>query len=291
MIREKPSAIFRHVIRLGVVRDALALGVCTALAACAGVRAAEGSAVDSACEECGERGELELEIVDEKGFVEINPHAWERLDSTATLGSFPALRISAKCPEGEKICHSFSEDAVDFDLAHFEDSIIVRRFPRMTHEQMLEGLRVPESDSLWIRNFKSALLRLELADGKRLEELSPWDGRAASPIAFSAFDRPVPDSLKSALMRVAKRYNVRYISVPVWLQVEILPKIGRSGGFSWTSLWTLWDAREGSLTLLAYDSFTAKTTGRVSPERSWAKPFAERLGKALDRNPGTIENH
>lgn len=268
-----------------------ALGVCVALAACAGTRQTDGSAVDSACEECGARGELELEILDEKGFVEINPQAWGRLDSVATLGSFPALRISAKCPEGEKICHSFSEDGVDFDLAHFEDSLVSHHFPRMVHEQLLEGLRIPESDSLWIRSFKSALLRLELADGKRLEDLSPWEDRAASPVAYSAFDRPVPDSLKSALMLLSKRYNVRYISVPVWLQVEVLPKIGRSGGFSWTSLWTLWDAREGNLTLLAYDRFTAKTIGRVSPERSWAKPFAERLGKALSRNPETIENH
>jgi hypothetical protein len=246
---------------------------------------------DSGCAECGEQGELELEIFDEKGFVEINPELLKTLDPKATLGSFPAQRIIADCPEDEKICHSFSEDAVDFDLAHFEDSLLEKRFPQMVHEQMLEGLRIPEADSAKIKTEMENLLKLSFADGEPLNSLSPWESRADFPIAYSAFNRAVPANLKKALSQIGKKYNVRYLSIPVTVQVQILPDLGRSGGFTWKSLWTLWDARQGELLLLDYNRFTAKTTSRIAPERGWAKPFADRLDSALNRDPSTIENH
>lgn len=261
------------------------------LASCAGNRAAENPMGDSGCAECGEQGELELEIFDEKGFVEINPELLKMLDPKATLGSFPAQRIVADCPEDEKICHSFSEDAVDFDLAHFEDSLLEKRFPQMVHEQMLEGLRIPEADSAKIKTEMENLLKLSFADGEPLNSLSPWESRADFPIAYSAFNRAVPANLKKALSQIGKKYNVRYLSIPVTVQVQILPDLGRSGGFTWESLWTLWDARQGELLLLNYNRFTAKTTSRIAPERGWAKPFADRLDSALSRDPSTIENH
>jgi hypothetical protein len=261
------------------------------LASCAGNRPAENPMGDSGCEECGERGELELEIFDEKGFVEINPDFLADFDSTAILGSFPAQNISAVCPENEKICHSFSADAVDFDLAHFEDSLIESSFPRMVHEQMLEGLRIPDADSLVIRTMLQNLLKEHFADGEPLENLSPWKSRADFPVAYSAFDRTVPEALKGALSQISKKYNVRYVTIPVTVQVKILPDLGRSGGFTWKSLWTFWDARRGKLVLLSYNAFTAKTTSRIAPERGWAKPFADRLSEALHRDPSTIENH
>ena len=87
------------------------------------------------------------------------------------------------------------------------------------------------------------------------------------------------------------RQLLRYVTIPVTVQVEILPDLGRSGGFTWKSLWTFWDARRGKLVLLSYNAFTAKTTSRIAPERGWAKPFADRLSEALHRDPSTIENH
>ncbi len=246
---------------------------------------------DSGCAECGEQGELELEIFDEIGFVEINPDFLKKMDSSAILGSFPAQNIVAICPENEKICHSFSEDAVDFDLAHYEDSLIEKRFPKMVHEQMLEGLRIPDEDSLAILEALGNLLKQKFVDGELLENLTPWELRADFPVVYSAFDRTVPSAIKGALSQIAKKYNVRYVTLPVTVQVQILPDIGRSGGFTWKSLWTFWDARQGELILLTYNAFTAKTKSRIAPERGWAKPFAERLGEALYRDPQTIENH
>jgi len=261
------------------------------LVSCAVNRNVENPMGDSGCAECGERGELELEILDEIGFVEINPDLWAALDSTAILGSFPAQNVVAICPENEKICHSFSADAVDFDLAHDEDSLIENRFPKMIHEQMLEGLRVPDADSLVIRTILQNLLKQKFADAEALENLSPWESRASFPIAYSAFNRTVPMEIKDALSQVSKKYNVRYVTLPVTVQVKILPNLGRSGGFTWKSLWMLWDARQGELVLLSFNAFTAKTKSRVAPERGWAKPFAERLSEALSRDPSTIENH
>lgn len=259
------------------------------LAACAGNRNAVST--DSECADCGNRGNVELEIFDEKGFVEIRPDFWNTLDSGAVLGSFPAQEIVAKCPEGTKICHSFSEDALDFDLAGFEDSLLKIHFPNMQHAQMLEGLWIPDEDSLWLAETLQKLLRQNFADAKSLNDFSPWEERACFPVGYSAFDRPVPESFAETLRQLNKKFNVRYISIPVRLQVEMLPKLGRSGGFYWKSLWTLWDARRGSLAILVYSEFKAKTTGSVPPERFWAKPFAERLEKALSKNPETIENH
>lgn len=262
-----------------------------ALVSCAGNRSAENSAGDSACTECGERGEMELEILDERGFVELNPKIRELEKSLATIGSFPVLQIVAECPDGDRICHSFSEDAVDFDLAHFEDSLVEIHFPAMRHEQMLEGLRIPEADSAWIRGALEKMLGLEFADGKKFSELSPWAARTDSIAVYSVFDREVPKPLREELLKISRRYNVRYVTLPVSIQVKILPKLGKSGGFAWKSLWTLWDARLGKPMLLSYHEFTAKTRSRVAPERGWAKPFAERLARELRQDPETVENH
>lgn len=261
------------------------------LASCAGNRATENPAGDSACAECGEQGEMELEVFDERGFVELNPNFLDLEKSSATIGSFPALNVMAECPDGNKICHSFSEDAVDFDLAHFEDSLFERRFPTMRHEQMLEGLRIPEADSSWIREALKKMLGQEFADGKKLSDVSPWESRADSVTAYSVFDRDVPQSLRAELLKISRRYNVRYLTLPVTVQVKILPKLGKSGGFAWKSLWTLWDARLGKPMLLSYHAFTAKTRSRVAPERGWAAPFAERLARELFLDPESVENH
>lgn len=262
-----------------------------ALVSCAGSRSTENSSGDAACAECGERGELELEIFDEKGFVEVNPEISELSESGATVGSFPAQRIVAECPDENKICHGFSGDAVDFDLAHFEDSLLENRFPKMFHEQMLEGLRIPESDSVWIRETLREILGEAFAENRLLADISPWESRAGFPTAYSAFDREIPLPLREKLLSVSKRYNVRYLTLPVYIEVKILPKLGKSGGFAWKSLWTFWDARRGKLLLLSFHEFSAKTKSRVAPERGWAEPFAKRLGRELLLDPKTVENH
>lgn len=262
-----------------------------ALVSCAGSRSAESASGDAACAECGERGEMDLEIFDEKGFVEVNPEFSTLSEVGATVGSFPAQRIVAECPDGNKICHGFSEDAVDFDLAHFEDSLLESRFPKMSREQMLEGLRVPESDSAWIREALQKILDEIFVENRPLADISPWESRVAFPTAHSAFDREIPAPLREKLLSVSKRYNVRYLTLPVFIEVKILPKLGKSGGFAWKSLWTFWDARRGKLLLLSFHEFSAKTKSRVAPERGWAEPFARRLGRELLLDPKTVENH
>ena len=202
-------------------------------------------------------------------------------------GSAPAICYPSLCSCG---C-SFSEDAVDFDLAHYEDSLIEKRFPGMRHEQMLGGLWIPESDSSWIRDALRKILGLTFADGKALLDVSPWEARADSFTAYSVFDRDVPAPLREELFNVFRRYNVRYLTLPVVVEVKILPKIGKNGGFAWKSLWILWDARMGKPMLLSYHAFKAKTRSRIAPERNWAAPFAKHLARELFLNPETVENH
>ena len=109
---------------------------CCCLAGCAGLRDdARGSSGgdsgmrDTPCEECGARGDIELKITGEKFYREWNAKAYSRMDSSAVVGVFPTLRVKAKRPEVCKMCHSFSADALDFDLAHVEDSLFVKAFP------------------------------------------------------------------------------------------------------------------------------------------------------------------
>ena len=274
-------------------RFSVALGVWV-LGACAGNGQSSGakdSPGDFGCEDCGEQGEMELEIFDERKFVEMHPKITETFRTVATVGSFPTQKVFAMCPEGSKICHSFSDDAVDFDLAHFEDSLLAGRFPEAKREQMLEGLRIPEGDSLWIREALQKILSTALVDGKSLLDTAFWKSRTDDSEIYSRFEREIPREIRQELAAVSKRYNVRYLTIPVFVRVEILPKLGKSGGFRWMSLWTLWDARLGNLLFLSFEEFGAKTKSRIAPERHWAKPFAERLGKDILLDPQKIENH
>ena len=266
--------------------------VVSGLSSCAGSSGnGEASMGDSGCDECGEQGEMELEITEEKGYAELDFESYGLLDSSAVIGSFPALKVVAEAPENCKFCHSFSEDAVDFDLAHYEDSLITHSFPKMDHELMFAGMRVPEEDSSVIQVFSKKILLSLFAEGKPLSDLSPWASRARDPVAYASFDREVPRELKMEFSQVSRKYNVRYLSIPLYVKVTAFPKLGRSGGYSWKSLWTLWDARLGRLVFLSYNEFTAETKSRIAPERGWAKPFAERLGKVFSTRPSEVENH
>ena len=48
-----------------------------------------------------------ISIQEESFYREWNPDAFKRLDSSAVLGTMPALLLSAKAPEDCKFCHSF----------------------------------------------------------------------------------------------------------------------------------------------------------------------------------------
>ena len=264
------------------------------LAGCAGLRDdARGNDGDSGmrdtpCEECGTRGEIELKITGEKFYREWNEKAYTRMDSSAVVGVFPTLRVKAKRPEVCKMCHSFSADALDFDLAHVEDSLFVKAFPKMKRELMLPGMRLPDEDSLYIDTLSVRLLNSAFADGKKLGDFSPWVERDGIEQAFS---REVPAKLKDLLSGIASRYEVRYVSLPLVLEVAMDPDLGRSGGFTWKIAWSLWDARYGELVFLVYSEFTAASTSRVAPEKEWSRPFAPRLWKMFSTDLNKLESH
>ncbi len=266
------------------------------LVSCAGLRddARGGSAGgdsgmrDAPCEECGARGEIELKISDEKSYREWNREAYSRLDSSAVVGVLPTLRVKALQPEKCRMCHSFSADALDFDLARVEDSLFMKAFPKMRRELLLPGMRLPEADSLYIDTLSVKFLKSEFVEGKALSNLEPWVSRDG---VEQTLTRELPAAFKNLLNDVAARYELRYITMPVSLDVEMLPDLGRSGGFTWKILWCMWDARYGELVFLVYSEFTAETTSRVAPEKEWASPFASRLWKMFCTDVNKLENH
>ena len=94
------------------------------------------------------------------------------------------------------MCHSYSADALDFDLARIEDSLFVKAFPKMRRELWLPGMRLPESDSLYMDSLSAVLLQSEFADGKKLEDFSPWQERDS---VEQKLVREPPKSLRNLL--------------------------------------------------------------------------------------------
>lgn len=271
---------------------ALSLGAAL-LAGCAGSQggddaSGDASMKDAPCQECGTRGDIELKISDEKFYREWNKKAYSRMDSSAVWGVFPALSVKADRPEKCKFCHSYSADALDFDLARVEDSLMVKAFPKMRRELMLPGMRLPDADSSYLDSLSFMLLESVFADGKKLSDMSPWLERDGIEQDIS---RELSKDFKNLLNALASRYELRYVSIPVVLNVRMDTDLGKSGGYTWQILWTLWDARYGELVFLVYSEFTAATTSRVAPEKEWAEPFASRLWKMLSTDLSKLENH
>jgi hypothetical protein len=264
-----------------------------ALAGCAGSQggddaSGDASMKDAPCQECGTRGDIELKISNEKTYREWNKKAYSRMDSSAVWGVFPSLSVKADRPEKCKFCHSYSADALDFDLARVEDSLMVKAFPKMRRELMLPGMRLPDADSAYVDSLSKLLLNSVFADGKKLSDMSPWLERDGVEQDIS---RELSKDFKNLLNALASRYELRYVSIPVVLNVRMDTDLGKSGGYTWQALWTLWDARYGELVFLVYSEFTAATTSRVAPEKEWAEPFASRLWKMLSTDLSKLENH
>lgn len=272
--------------------------VCTlVLCSCAGMRddAGGGSSeggdsgmADTPCEECGKRGDIELSISDEVLYREWNRTAYERIDSGAVVGVFPALKVQATRPKNCKFCHGYSADAVDFDLARVEDSLFVKAFPKMRRELMLPGMRLPDADSSYLDTLSQKLLESVFVEEKKLGDFTPWIERDGIEQDLT---RELPKEFKNFLNDIASRYGLRYLSIPVTVNVDMKPDLGKSGGFSWEILWTLWDARYGELVFLTYAKYNAATTSRVAPEKEWAEPFAERLWKMFSVDFSKLEAH
>lgn len=267
---------------------------CAMLVACAGLRddapggSGEDSMSDAPCSDCGTQGEIKLKITGERVYREWNESAYKRLDSGAVVGVFPILKTAALRPEKCKFCHSYSADALDFDLARVEDSLFMKAFPKLQRELMLPGMRLPEADSSYLDSLFGLLLAEPFADGKKLGDFTPWQERDGIE---QAFNRQVPNKLKLLLNEIASRYELRYMSVPVSLEVSMDPDLGKSGGYTWKILWSFWDARYGELVFLIYSEFTAETTSRIAPEKEWAEPFAERLWKMFSVDFSSLEAH
>ena len=286
----KNSRLTFAALRLSVL--SLILFCAAQLASCAGSRDASsesnGDMKDAPCTECGTQGEIELKITNEKFYREWNPVAFSRIDSNAVVGVFPAIKVTANRPEECKMCHSFSADALDFDLARVEDSLFVQAFPKMTRELMLPGMRVPEADSAFIDILSSKLLKMKFVEGKKLDDVTPWEERDG---VEQTLVRELPFELKDLLNQIASRYGLRYLTIPLLMNVTMDPDLGKKGGFDWQIVWSMWDARYGELVCLAYSKFTAATTTRVAPEKEWATPFASRLWRMFSVDVANFENH
>ena len=122
------------------------------------------------CADCGKRGDIELNVHSSQFYREWNPSAYQKWDSSGVIGVLPTQVIQALAPENCSFCHTFSSDALDFDLARVEDSLFAKAFPKMTRELMFPGARLPEEDSSWIVQMLTDFIKLPFVEGKPLKD-------------------------------------------------------------------------------------------------------------------------
>jgi hypothetical protein len=161
------------------------------------------------------------------------------LDSGELIGVLPALNVIAHSPEKCDYCHSFSEDAVEFDFAAKEDSILRTWFPGNERVLLFPSSRVPEKDSAEFWNAFANLKEIPLSENKEL---------------------------KAFLKKLSLRYKVRYLAFASYIEVSIKGK----KNFDWESEWSLWDAKNGSLLFWDYQNLSAKSKNSAPVDRGWA---------------------
>ena len=238
------------------------------------------------CQACRSEAPIELSFSEIRYYREWGTSSL-KLDSGALLGLAPILELEAAGPEDCSICHSYSPDAVEFDFATLQDSLLQAYFPAAEQVLLLPGSHIPERDSTWWLEWQRRFAATPYADHSPMASLAPWQGRSGAAI----YRRPLSKKLRQLLGSLGGRYRLRYLAMPLRVHVKLKPKEGKNGAYAWESLWTLWDLREGSLLLLDYRAFQAATSSSTPPDRQWSKPWAETLGEAFRQGPKGDEAH
>lgn len=267
------------------LRAAFFMSLVVALLASCALSQPEGSAGDARgesvpCASCRSDKPLLLQWQDTVSYREWSSDSL-RLRPGTVIASVPPLRLVAQAPEKCDICHSFSPDGLEFDFANAIDTLLAARFAELEFGILYPGLLVPERDSVLFQQMLDSLASTPFVGEQVLADTSPWQDRSGDVI----YNRPVNKLLRTRLARLAARYRVRYLAIPVVLDVKLDPKAGKSGAFRWQSLWMLWDAPQGQLLYLDYLQGTLISTNSTPPDRGWSGPWVERLDALLQRGP------
>ena len=249
--------------------------VASLLVACAEHPAPETAAEDAPgreappCDGCARQGDMKLKMVDSVAWIESAPgYSWNTLP--APIGVLPFLSIHTEAPKSCKICHSFSDDAAEFDFGSRQDSVLSSLDSNHRWTLLVPGLQVPEADSTLLDKWMDSLAHLNFVDQKPLGSWQPWLERGNGG---EVMERAVSRELHSLLGRMAARWGVSSLVIPVRLSVQIDPDAGSEGGFRSQVLWTIWDAKIGRLLFLAATNFAYETKGDVPPDRDWSAPY------------------
>jgi len=189
------------------------------------------------CDDCRSGQSPDFEIKINRVYTETKENL--ALDSGFLIGILPALNVVAKSPEKCSYCHSFSEDAIEFDFAAKEDSILAARFPNNGRVLLFPGSRIPEKDSAEFWGAFANLREIPLTENKELKEF---------------------------FKKLSLRYKTRYLAFASYIDVTIKDK----KTFDWESEWSLWDAHKGELLIWDYRNVTAKSKNSAPVDRGWA---------------------
>jgi len=229
------------------------------------------------CADCARQGEMKLVMVDSSTLLEIAP-GFSLHALTDTVGVAGFLKVEANPGKSCKFCHAFSEDVVEFDYGSAQDSMLTAIAPNLRLAVLVSGLQVPERDSLSLDSITQILSQTTWINGALMSDFSPWASKRG---LVRESVREAPTAAREALARLALRWHTRFVVLPLHINVDIDSKAGSEGGYQLQVLWTLWDAKQGTLLVLAYAHMALETHGDVPPDRLWTRPFIEWLGKKL----------
>lgn len=193
------------------------------------------------CNDCRSGAEPSFEVKANRIYTE---QATEPLllDSGALIGILPAFNVIANAPEKCGYCHAFSEDAVEFDFAAKEDSILAAWFTNNERVLLFPGSRVPARDSTEFWNVFANLREIPLNENKELKDF---------------------------MKKLSQRYKVRYLVFASFIEVSIKSR----SAFDWESEWSVWDAKKGELLFWNYQNLAVKSKNSAPVDRGWAGSF------------------
>lgn len=233
------------------------------------------------CEGCAKGGDPKLAVVDSLVWFE-SAEGFSLHGLSRPLGVLPFLERKAEVKGKCKFCHSYSEDALEFDFGNKQDSMLLAFDSTLEILILHPGAQVPEKDSTVFAAEVKALLGLPFLDGQGIGSLKPWEERGTQN---ESMNRPVPRATRTALSTLAARYGVKSLVIPVTICVSIDPDLGSEGGYAYQVLWMVFDASKGQMVLAYHGKFQVETRGDVPPDRNWSEIAIRSLGLRLGSLP------
>lgn len=220
------------------------------------------------CVNCVLPGERKMQVLADSSYREVSPILLERELLEGRVGWVPLENVKFKEEASCDFCHSASSDAFAFEWNSGMEKLIPKIFPQAQSVVLVPGGEVENTDGSWfesqIKVFKQSSLAQEEFYRQR-------------PIHGVVYFRPISQEKKEAVTALGRFYNLDYLVLALQGRFHIRPRMGRQGGFRTAVVWTIWDAKTGSLLFLQHADLVVRMTSRHPPDKGWTEPILTRV--------------